>query len=99
MNSLKPLQWAGIVLGVGVVLYFFYQHLQYFGNVSLLEGVLMLEILLASIWKYEQRFFALLMIAFVWAATGFPFQGAWRGGRCEFRAGAGSRERSSSRRI
>ena len=80
MNSLKPLQWAGIVLGVGVVLYFFYQHLQYFGNVSLLEGVLMLEILLASIWKYEQRFFVLLMIAFVWAATGFPFQGAWRGG-------------------
>jgi O-antigen ligase len=81
MNSLKPLQWAGIVLGVGVVLYFFYQHLPYFGNVSLLEGVLMLEILLASIWKYEQRFFVLLMIAFVWAGTGFPFQGAWRGGR------------------
>src|ERR1039458_5760114 len=83
MNSGKPLPWVGIVIGVGVVLalYFFYQHLQYFGNVSMLEGVLMLEILIASIWKYEQRFFVLLMIAFVWAGTGFPFQGAWRGGR------------------
>jgi len=80
MNSLKPLSWAGVVLGVGAALYFFYQHLPYFGNASLLGGVLILEILIASIWKYEQRFFVLLMIAFVWAATGFPFQEAWRGG-------------------
>jgi len=47
---------------------------------TLLGGVLMLEILIASIWKYERRFFVLLMIAFVWAGTGFPFQEAWRGG-------------------
>ena len=82
MNSMKPLPWAGIVLSVGavVVLYFFYQHLPYFGNVSLLGGVLMLEILIASIWRYEERFFVLLIIAFVWAATGLPFQEAWRGG-------------------
>jgi O-antigen ligase len=82
MNSGKPLPWAGVLMGVGVVLflYFFYQHLQYFGNVSLLGGVLMLEIIIASIWKYERRFFALLMIAFVWAGMGVPFQESWRGG-------------------
>ena len=80
MNSLKPLLWTGILLGVAVVLYFFYQYLPYFGNVSLLGGVLMLEILIASIWKYERRFFALLMIAFVWAGLSVPFQEAWKGG-------------------
>ncbi len=82
MTSGKPLPWTGIALGAGAVLilYFFYQHLPYFGDVSLLGGVVMLEILIASIWKYERRFFALLMIAFVWAGTGFPFQEAWRGG-------------------
>ncbi len=80
MNSVKPLQWAGIVLCVGLALYFFYQHLPYFGNVSLLGGILLLEILIASIWKYEQRFFALLMIAFVWAGLGIPLQDTWRGG-------------------
>src|SRR5208282_6777680 len=82
MNSGKPLPWAGILMGVGVVLilYFFYQHLPYFGNVSLLEGVLMLEIIVVSIWKYEERFFVLLMIAFVWAAMTVPFQESWRGG-------------------
>ena len=82
MNSGKPLPWAGILMGVGVVLilYFFHQHLQYFGNVSLLGGVLMLEIIIASIWKYEQRFFVLLMIAFVWAGMTVPLQETWRGG-------------------
>lgn len=80
MNSAKPLLWAGTLLGAVVVLYFVYEHLPYFGNVTLLGGVLMLEILIASIWKYERRFFVLLVIAFVWAATGFPFQEAWRGG-------------------
>src|ERR1035437_7802282 len=82
MNSGKPLPWTGIALGAGaiLILYFFYQHLPYFGNVSWLGGVLMLEILIASIWKYERSFFALLMIAFVWAGLGVPFQESWRGG-------------------
>jgi O-antigen ligase len=78
MNSPKPLQWAGIVLGVGLFLYF--SHLQYFGDVTFLGGILLLEVMIASFWKYDQRFFVLLMIAFVWAGTSVPLQGAWRGG-------------------
>jgi O-antigen ligase len=80
MNPLKALYSVAILLGVGVALYFFYQHLPYFGNVSLLGGALMLEILIASIWKFEERFFVLLMIAFVWAGMAVPLQEAWRGG-------------------
>ena len=81
MNSVKPLQWAGIVLGVSLVLYFIYFHLQYFGDVTFLGGILLLEVIIASLWKYDQRFFVLLMIAFVWAGMHVPLQGAWTIGR------------------
>jgi O-antigen ligase len=81
MNFVKPLQWVGIALGSSLVLYFIYQYLQYFDNVSFLGGILLLEIIIASLWKYDQRFFVLLMIAFVWAGTNVPLQGAWTTGR------------------
>jgi hypothetical protein len=81
MNSVKPLQWAGIVLGLSLVLYFVYSHLQYFGNVSFLGGILLLEIVIVSLWKYDQRFFVLLIIAFVWAGMKVPLQGAGTSGR------------------
>src|SRR6267378_3998604 len=45
MNSVKPLQWAAIVLGLGLVLYLIYSHLQYFRDVSLLGGILLLQII------------------------------------------------------
>ena len=81
MNSVKPLQWAAIVLGLGLVLYLIYSHLQYFRDVSLLGGILLLEIIIASLWNYGQRFFVLLMITFVWAGMHVPLQGSWTGGR------------------
>ena len=81
MNSVKPLQWVGIVLGLTLALYFVYSYLEYFGNVSFLGGILLLEVLIASLWKYEQRFFVLLMIAFVWAGMNVPFEASWTRGR------------------
>jgi O-antigen ligase len=81
MNDLKPIHWAGIVIGVGLVLYFFYHHLQYFGDISFLGGILLLEILIASLWKYDERFFVFLMVAFLWAGMHVPIQGAWTSGR------------------
>ena len=81
MNSVKPLQWAGILVGLSLALYFIYSHLQYFRDVSFLGGILLLEVIIASLWKYDQRFFVLLMIAFVWAGMNVPLQGAWTAGR------------------
>ena len=81
MNSVKPLQWAAIVLGLGLVLYLIYSHLQYFRDVSFLGGILLLEVIIASLWNYGERFFVLLMITFVWAGMHVPLQGAWTGGR------------------
>jgi O-antigen ligase len=81
MNSSKLLRWGGIVAGFVLVLYLVYSHLQYFGDVSFLGGVLVLEVIVACLWKYDQRFFVLLIIAFVWAGLHVPLQGAWTGGR------------------
>jgi O-antigen ligase len=83
MNSLKPSHWAGIVLGVVLFLYLYSSHLSYlhyFGDISFLGGIVLLEIIIAGVWKYEQRFFVLLMVAFTWAGMSVPLQGAWRGG-------------------
>src|SRR6202795_4311928 len=81
MNSVKPLQWAGIVLGLSLVLYLTYSHLQYFRDVSLLGGILLLEVIIVSLWNYGERFFVLLMITFVWAGMHVPLQSSWTGGR------------------
>jgi len=81
MNSVKPLQWAGILLGLIVAVYFTYRHLHYFGDISFLGGILLLEIIIASLWKYDQRFLILLIIAFGWAGMSVPLGGAWTSGR------------------
>ncbi len=81
MGSLKPLHWAGIALGLTLALYWVYSHLHYFGDVTFLGGVLLLEVIIASLWKYEERFFVLLMIAFAWAGMHIPLEGTWTSGR------------------
>lgn len=79
--NLKPMQWAAIGLGLSVALYFVYFHLQYFGDVSLLGAVLLLEIIVACLWKYQERFFVLLVIVFLWAGMNVPLQSAGTVGR------------------
>jgi O-antigen ligase len=76
MKSAKMLQWVGVALGSCLALYLIYSHLQYFGNVSFLGAILMLEIIIACLWKYDERFLVLLMIMFVWAGLGVPLRSA-----------------------
>jgi O-antigen ligase len=75
MSSLKPMQLAGIGLGLSLALYLLYTHLQYLGDVSFLGMILMLEIMIAGVWKYDQRFMVLLIVTFVWAGANVPLQG------------------------
>ncbi len=79
--TLKPLHWVSIVLGLSAVLYLVYFHLQYFGNVSYLGAILALEVIVACLWRYKERFFVLLIITFVWAGLKVPLQGAGTQGR------------------
>jgi O-antigen ligase len=81
MNDLKPLSWVAIVLGVTAGLYLLYSRLQYFGDISFLGAILLLEVIIACLWKYDQRFFVLLIVTFLWAGVHVPLQGAWTSGR------------------
>jgi len=78
---MKPLHWAGIGLGSILAMYFVYSHLQYFGEVSFLGGILLLEVIIAGLWKYDERFLVLLIITFVWAGASVPMQSAGIMGR------------------
>src|SRR5208282_4390424 len=81
MSSLKPLHWVGIVLGLSLVLYLVYFHLQYFTNVSYLGAILALQVITACLWRYKQRIFVLLIITFVWAGMDVPMRSAATLGR------------------
>jgi len=80
-DRVKPWQWAGIVIGALLFFYAVLSHLHYFGSISFLGAILLIEIVIASLWKYDQRFFVLLMVAFLWAGMHVPLQNAWTGGR------------------
>lgn len=81
MKSIKPVHWAAIGGVVVLSLYFLYSHLPYFGDVSFLGGILMVEVIVACLWKYEQRFLLLLIAIFTWAGLNIPLQGAGTQGR------------------
>jgi O-antigen ligase len=49
----------------------------YFTDVQLLGGVFLLEVLLLIVWRFEQRFFPLLLLVFLAAGTDVPFRGIW----------------------
>jgi O-antigen ligase len=46
-----------------------------------LGGLIFLQMLLAAVWNYRQRFFLLLVVVFFWAGTTIPFSGIWTAGR------------------
>jgi O-antigen ligase len=46
-----------------------------------LGGLIFLQVLLAVVWKYEQRFFPFLVVVFLWAGMSIPFSGVWTAGR------------------
>ncbi len=81
MNILKPWQWAGVVTGTVLIVYFIYFHLQSFGDVSFLGAILFFEVIIASLWNYDRRFFLLVMITFAWAGMNVPLQSAGTIGR------------------
>ena len=53
----------------------------YLNNYSYLGAVIFIEILVVALWKYQQRFFPLLAIVFLWAGVDAPLSGVWTSGR------------------
>ncbi len=81
MSHDKILRVAGLVLGLALVLYFLRFSVGNFANVTFLAGLLFLEVLIVCVWKYEQRFFLFMIVAFVWAGVAIPLHAAWTAAR------------------
>jgi O-antigen ligase len=48
----------------------------YFNNVTYLGGLLLLEAIAVAVWHYDNWFFLILMVIFLWAGTEISFPGA-----------------------
>lgn len=58
----------------------------YFADVTLLEALLLLEVVAAAVWHYQRWFFPAMMLIFLWAGTDLPLAGAGNRGRWVFLA-------------
>lgn len=81
MTFSKPIVRASLLAVALLTLFVVYRYLNYFGDVKILGGILGLEVVLACVWNYSERFLLLLMIAFLWAGLHLPLQAIWGSGR------------------
>jgi O-antigen ligase len=58
----------------------------YVANVTFLEALLLLEVVVAAVWHYERWFFLVMMLTFLWAGTDLPLAGAGTRARWVFLA-------------
>ena len=66
----RILLWS---LGALAGLFFVHHFLNYLRDPVFLGELIMLEIVIASLWRYETVFFPMLILVFVWAGTSLPF--------------------------
>ncbi|MGB0043416.1 MAG: O-antigen ligase family protein [Terriglobales bacterium] len=77
MTSMTPLRWVGIGLGMILALYSIFHFFPYFADGTVLGGILLLELIVVCLWKYDERFYLLVLIAFAWAGMNLPMESAW----------------------
>ena len=68
---------AGVLLAIYVAL----AYPVYLSNTLYLAGLIFLQLLIAALWNYRQRFLPLLLVAFLWAGMVLPWRGLWTVGR------------------
>jgi O-antigen ligase len=81
MNPFRPMQWLAIAFGAILLLYLLYTHQGYLTDATVLGGVVGLEVVIAALWKYDERFFPILVITFVWAGMHVPMESVGTLGR------------------
>jgi len=68
---------AGAILVPLVLAFFAYSQPGYFSSQPYLEGLLLIELLIAAVWMYRQVFFPVTLIAFLFAGSSLPVGGGW----------------------
>ena len=53
----------------------------YLSSASYLGGLIFLQVVLAALWDYRQRFLPLLLVVFLWAGMDVPLETVWTSGR------------------
>lgn len=72
----------GVILAAGLLgAYIALYRPGYLSSAYYLGGLIFLQVLLAVLWKYEQRFFPFLVVVFLWAGMSVPLSGMWTAGR------------------
>jgi O-antigen ligase len=79
----------GVLIGAGLLCLpimagMAYTRPGYFTNPTYLAGLVLCEVILASIWFYRQVFFPLVVVAFLLAGMTLPLAGMWMAGRWFF---------------
>ncbi|HLV85642.1 MAG TPA: O-antigen ligase family protein [Candidatus Sulfotelmatobacter sp.] len=73
---------AGMVLMLPVLALMAYSRPAYFTKIEFLGGIILFELLCASLWLYRQVFLPIVIVAFLLAGTGLPLaSGMWTSGR------------------
>jgi O-antigen ligase len=67
--------------GVLLAIYIAVAYPVYLSNTFYLAELIFLQLLIAVLWNYRERFLPLLVVAFLWAGTALPWQGVWTIGR------------------
>jgi O-antigen ligase len=75
--SAKYLMIPIIVGFIAIAFYAAYSRPGYFTDLQLVGGLFFLQALLLIVWRFEQRFFPVLVLIFLAAGTETPFGGVW----------------------
>ena len=73
----KVLTVAAATLGAIVLTYFAYTRPGYFTSQTYMSGVLLLELMIASVWMYRKVFLPLVLCGFLLAGVELPYTSMW----------------------
>jgi len=73
----KAVTVAAATLGAVVLTYFAYTRPGYFTSQTYMGGLLLLELMIASVWMYRRVFFPLVLCGFLLAGVELPYTSIW----------------------
>ncbi len=76
----KSIAIAAVVIGLVILAFLAYSRPGYFGS-DALGSILLLELLAVAVWMYRRVFFALVIVAFLFAGVEVPVGAIWTAGR------------------
>jgi O-antigen ligase len=81
-NQVAKIVLPGAMLGASLLALYLAIYRPYMlFSTDILGAVLFGQLMLLGLWKFRERFFPLMLAAFVWAGTALPMSGAWNMGR------------------